>query len=204
MPIRQSSIVRSTGSSTCAGLLLAACLLCSLNPTNASAQTQASAPAQAAPASPGAVFPADKLAALLPPSVYFQGKTAPLQTRNAGGTTFAGGAIVWVALVDASGYATNVQERYQFYLVSEGPLNVGDARIAAGAYGGGFVGDHFIIMDLGGHTIAQGPVQTDAALTRPRPLQIVPDTLSSVKLYLGRRWVELQPGTSSASGQGTK
>lgn len=169
----------------------------------ACAQAQPS-PAQAAPSTPGAVFSAEQLSRLLPPSVYFQGKTAPLQTRNAGGTTFADGAIVWVSLVDASGYATSVQEKYQFYLVTEGPLRVGDARVPAGAYGGGFVGDHFLLMDLGGHTVAQGPVQTDAAMTRPRPLQVVPDTLSSVKLCLGRRWVTLQAGTPAAVQKGTR
>jgi hypothetical protein len=164
-------------------------------------QAQNAARAQSAPATPGAVFTADQLATLLPPSVYFQGRTAPLQVRNAGGATLANGGIVWASLVDASGYATSVQERYQFYLVTEGPLKVGDAQLAAGAYGGGFVGNQFVLMDLGGHTIAQGPLQTDAAMTRPRPLQIVPDTLSSVKLYLGRRWVSLQAGAGTARQQ---
>ena len=129
---------------------------------------------------------------MLPATVYFQRQTAPLQLRNAGGTAFANNRIVWVSLVDNSGYSTGVQERYQFYLVTEGPLRFGDASLPAGAYGGGFLGDHFLLMDLGGGTLAQGPLQNDAALVRPRPLQLVPGTSSAVKLYLGRRWVLLQ------------
>ncbi len=125
--------------------------------------------------------------------------------RNAAGTSFGGGAIVWAALVDSSGYASSVQEKYQFYLVTEGPLRVGASRLPPGAYGGGVVGDHFLFMDLGGHTLVQEPAQTDATLRRPRPLQMLPQSASSVKLLLGRRWIALQadplPDASSAANR---
>ncbi len=158
---------------------------------------QTSAATDAGAAQPGTPFSADKLAALLPSTVYFQGRSAPLQIRNAGGTTFAGGQVVWAALVDTSGYSTSVQERYQFDLVGEGPLRLGDASLPAGAYGAGFVGDRFLVMDLGGHTLVEGALQMDASLRRPRPLQVVADQPSSVKLYLGRHWVALQAGTAA-------
>lgn len=154
------------------------------------AQTSGSAHTPAA--APGVPFTAEKLVSLLPATVYFQGRTASLQVRNAGGTSFEGGAIVWAALVDSSGYASNVQDRYQFYLVTECPLRVGAGRLAPGAYGGGVVGDHFILMDLGGHTIADEPAKIDAALARPRPLQLIYQSGISVKLLLGRRWITLQ------------
>ncbi len=144
------------------------------------------------PAGPGVPFTADKLSSLLPATVYFQGRSAPLQLRNAAGTTFGPDQILWASLVDTSGYSTSVQERYQFFLVTEGPLRIGGTAVPAGAYGAGFVGDHFLLMDPGGHTIAQGPLQTDTGLRRPRPLQMVADQPSSIKLYLGRHWVLLQ------------
>lgn len=157
------------------------------------------APGPGAQASrPGVPFTADKLNSLLPTAVYFQGRTAPLQLRNSGGTDFGNGRIVWVSLVDSSGYASSVQERYQFYLVTEGPLQFGSARIAAGAYGGGFLGDHFVLMDLGGHTVAEGPISADPALARPRPLQVVGASPDAVKLYLGRNWVLLHSTTAGA------
>ena len=158
-------------------------------------QQQSASPAAPAPAStvqPGVPYNAQQLAGLLPPAVYFQGQTANLQLRNAVAIKFVRGAIAWVCLVDSSGYASDVQERYQFYLVTETRLRVGDAELPAGAYGGGFLKDRFLIMDLGGHTIAEGPVQTDATLHRPRPLQLQPDSSTSVKLFLGRRWVLLR------------
>ena len=160
------------------------------------ASPQAADPQQASSASTaasplGTPWAPAALANLLPPSVYFRGKSAPIQLRNAGAVRFGEDAIAWVALVDNSGYATDVQEKYQFYLVTEAPLLLGGTKLAAGAYGGGFLGERFVVMDLGGHTVAEGSLQTDPALKRPRPLQMLPDTPHAVKLYLGRHWVEL-------------
>jgi hypothetical protein len=165
-----------------------------------SAQSYAAMPAQAGQSrtaaaqatSPGVPFSPDKLASLLPATVYFQGRTAPVQLRNAGGTSFGEGRILWAALVDTSGYSTAVQDKYQFYFVTESPVRLGDKLIPAGAYGGGFLADRFVIQDLGGHTVAEGPLQDDASLRRPRPLQVVADSPDSVKLYLGRRWVAIK------------
>ncbi len=145
----------------------------------------ASASPEGQPLSPEAV------AKLLPATVYFQGKTAPIQLRNAAAVPL-GGAIVWAALVDTSGYASEVQERYQFYLVTEIPLLVGQTTLAAGAYGGGFLGERFLVMDLGGHTVAEGDLHQDPGMKRPRPLQMLPDSPDTVKLYLGRRWVQVK------------
>ncbi len=159
----------------------------------AAAQTAAPAPEKAGTtAGPGVPFTAEKMSSLLPQTVYFAGRTAPLQLRNASGTKFANGSILWVSLVDSSGYSSSVQERYQFYLVTEGPLRFGDVGLRAGAYGGGFVGDHFVLMDLGDHTVGEGPTQADAAMRRPRPLQLTADHPDAVKLYLGRKWVTLR------------
>ena len=156
----------------------------------AMAQSSSSAPTPSA--APGVPFTAEKLSSLLPATVYFQGRTASLQIRNAAGTAFEGGAIVWAALVDSSGYAGSVQDKYQFYLVTEGPLRVGEKRLAPGAYGGGIVGNKFILMDLGGHTVLDEPTKVNGTLARPRPLQMAFQSGSSVKLLLGRRWVALQ------------
>ena len=160
-------------------------------PAVAGAPQQRQTAAAANTTAPGAPFSVETLTPLLPETVYFEGRTAPLQTRNAGGTAFSGNAILWVSLVDSSGYATEVQNRYQFYLVTEGPLRVGTTELAAGAYGGGFLGDRFLLMDLGGHTVAEGSTESAASLARPRPLQLQADTPSSVKLFLRRHFLTL-------------
>ena len=151
-------------------------------------------------AAPGVPFTAEKLASLLPATVYFKGKTASLQIRNAGGISFEGGAIVWAALVDSSGYASNIQDRYQFYLVTECPLRVGASRLAPGSYGGGVTDDHFTFMDLGGHTVASEPAQVDASLPRPRPLQMLYKSGNSALLLVGRREITLRSDALPSTG----
>lgn len=154
-------------------------------------QTETAATAPGQPLTPA------KLAELLPEKVFFQGQSAPIQLRNAGGTRFGGGALVLAALVDTSGYSSGVQAKYQFYLIVEAEVRFGGQVLHPGAYGAGFVADDkFILMDIGGHTLAQGATQSDAALARPRPLQVVAASPGAVRLYLGRRYVMIEDASS--------
>jgi hypothetical protein len=130
----------------------------------------------------------DEIQKLVPASVYFRGKTAPVQQRNVGGTSFGEDGIFFAAMVDTSGYSTSVQEKYQFYVVTEGPISFGGHRLQPGAYGAGFVNGQFVVMDLGGHTLFQGDTMEDKELKHPRPLQVL-GAGNAVKLYLGRRYV---------------
>lgn len=188
-------------------LLTSTCVLPMLHSTPALADSPrawlqgSEHPSNAAANAQGVPFSPEKLASLLPATVYYQGRSAPLQIRNAAGTIFGNQATVWAALVDTSGYSTSVQERYQFYLVTEGGLRFGDVHLPAGAYGAGFVGERFVLMDLGGHPLGDGATQTDPNLRRPRPLQMVANGPSSVKLYLGRRWILLQADTSPSQAR---
>ncbi len=137
------------------------------------------------------VLAADQIDKLLPPSVYYKGQSAPLQLRNAAGIRTAAGSIAWMALVDTSGYSTGVRERYQFYLVTEAPLQFGTAVLPAGAYGAGFLADGTaIVLDLGAHEIAHTPAVTESSMHRPRPLQITANG-SAYRLYLGKQYVSI-------------
>lgn len=160
------------------------------------------ASAPAAPVLGTGVLPSPQVERLLPPSVYFNGQSAPLQLRNAAAFRSASGAIAWVSLVDTSGYSTGVRERYQFYVVSESPLMFGDVKLPAGAYGAGFLQDgSAVVLDLGAHEIARTPLKTDEAMRRPRPLQMQADG-SGYRLYLGKQYVTLSfvPGSGAATG----
>lgn len=128
---------------------------------------------------------------MFPATVYFQGKTAPVQWRNAAAVRFSAQAVFFAGLIDNSGYASGVQEKYQMYLLVEQPMQFGDRVLPAGAYGAGFVGKRFIVMDIGGNTVAEGETLLDEHLARPRPLQIMLLSASDAKLYLGRRWIPI-------------
>lgn len=119
------------------------------------------------------ILHAAEAAKILPDAVYFAGKSAGTQLRNAAGVHYADGLYVLAVLVDTSGYSTAVQEKYQGYLLTEVPLDFGNHRLPAGAYGIGFVGDHFGVMDIGSHDLLQSAAAHDASMTRPMPLQIL-------------------------------
>jgi hypothetical protein len=129
---------------------------------------------------------------LLPPAVFFRGQSAPVQARNSGGVRFNKDSVMLVTLVDNSGYSTQVQEKYQAYLITETPLSIDGHRLEPGAYGVGFIaGDHFIVMDIGGHDLFTANSTKDATLHRPSPLQVLaaPGTKDQYRIYSGRTFV---------------
>ena len=158
---------------------IAACLLV-LALTTATAQ------------SPARLFSAQELETTFPAKVYYLGKTAPVQLRNAAAVHLGEHGIFFAGLVDTSGYASGVQETYQMYLLLEQPTHFGTATLQPGAYGAGFVGDKAVVMDIGGHKIAETATQTDDRMARPRPLQLVQSADGGVRLYVGRRWCDIK------------
>jgi hypothetical protein len=126
---------------------------------------------------------------LLPAGVFYRGQSAPTQLRNSGGVKFADGFYVLATLVDNSGYSSDVQAKYQAWFVTEVPIKVGAQNLAAGVYGTGFVGDKFIVTDVGGHDLLTVNSVEDAGLKRPLPLQVMADPAGGFRLYAGRKYV---------------
>lgn len=145
----------------------------------------------AAAQGPARLFSAQEVETTFPAKVYYLAKTAPVQMRNAAAVHFGEHGIFFAGLVDTSGYASGVQETYQMYLLLEQPTHFGSVTLQPGAYGAGFVGDKAVVMDLGGHKIAETATQADDHLARPRPLQMV-QADGGVRLYLGRRWCDIK------------
>jgi hypothetical protein len=126
---------------------------------------------------------------LLPAAVYFKGQTATTQLRNSGGVKFADGFYVLAALVDTSGYSSDVQQKYQAYLIAEVPVKIEGRDLPAGVYGVGFVGgDQFVVLDVGAHDLFTVGSHTDAELKRPVPLKVAAAG-GGFRLYAGRRYV---------------
>lgn len=127
---------------------------------------------------------------LFPATVYYSGQSAPAQLRNSGGVKFSDGHYVLVSLVDTSGYSSSLASKYQGYLITEVPLAFADKHLAPGAYGIGFVSENkFVITDLGGNTLITASSSTDAAMSRPRPLEVTADSAGGYRLYSGRQYV---------------
>jgi hypothetical protein len=128
----------------------------------------------AAQAAAGMVLKPADLEKLFPAKVYYNGQTAPVEMRNTGGVKFADGHYVLAGLVDTSGYSTGVASKYQGYLITEVPLKIGGK---------------FLVTDLGGGDVLTAQTATDAALSRPRPLEVTVDPAGGYRLYSGRTCV---------------
>jgi hypothetical protein len=128
---------------------------------------------------------------LLPGSVYYKAQSAPTQLRNSSGIKFSDGYYVLVTLVDTSGYSSDIAAKYQGYFIAEVPLKFGSQSLPAGVYGIGFIGGcKFVVTDVGAHDVFSVDSQTDDAIKRPMPLQIMADPTGGFRLYAGRKFVK--------------
>jgi hypothetical protein len=144
------------------------------------------------PPSTGTVLNAAEATKLLPGSVFFSGQSAPVQARNSGGIKFGDGMLVLAALIDSSGYSSAVQQKYQSYLITEVAILINGKLLPPGAYGAGFIGGKFGVMDIGGHEMFSADAIHDADLKRPTPLQFIAvDTKGEFRLYQGRDYVSI-------------
>jgi hypothetical protein len=126
---------------------------------------------------------------LLPAAVYFKGQSATTQLRNSGGVKFADGFYVLTVMVDTSGYSSDVQQKYQAYLIVEVPIKIEGHNLPAGVYGVGFVADNkFVVLDVGAHDLFSVSSHKDEALKRPMPLKVTADN-GGFRLYAGRNYV---------------
>jgi len=158
--------------------------------TSALALTMLALPAQMRAQAADTVLKAADVEKQIPTNVYYRGQQAPTQLRNAGGVKFADGYFLLAALVDTSGYSTDVQAKYSGWLAVETPIKLGGKDLAAGVYGLGFIGDNkFVITDVGGHDVLTVNSGEDAGLKRPMPLQVLADPAGGFRLYAGRRYV---------------
>jgi hypothetical protein len=131
---------------------------------------------------------------VLPDKVFFRGQSAPVQARNAGGVHFADDFYLLAMLVDNSGYSTGIREKYQAYLITEVPLEIGGQTLKPGAYGCGFLENNkFGVMDLGANDLFQVTSTRDADIKHPVPLQIMATSEArKYRFYHGRDYVEFQ------------
>lgn len=126
---------------------------------------------------------------VVPQGFYFEGQSGATQMRNAAAAQLGPRRFVLAALVDTSGYSSDVREKYQGFIVTDSPVTVGGARLPTGAYGFGFTSDGWLhVMDVGGRRVLSARARTDDRLQRPRPLMMA-DARNGVRLYAGRSFV---------------
>lgn len=138
------------------------------------------------------VLSTEEIKKAVPTEFFFRGQKAPVQLRNSVGFQLADSKMTLAGLVDVSGYASSIQQKYQGMLITENKLNVGGSELAPGEYGFGFTADgKFVVMDVASNDVLSTTFQTDHALKRPVPLKLIEDG-DGYKLYAGRKWVSIK------------
>src|SRR5215469_1125292 len=138
------------------------------------------------------VLSADEVKRATPTEYFYRGQKAPVQLRNAVGFQQADGKMTLAALVDASGYSTAIQQKYQGLLITENKLDIGGSTLGPGEYGFGFTGDgKFMVMDVANSDVLSAGYQTEQALQHAVPLKLVADG-EGYKLYAGKKWIAIK------------
>jgi hypothetical protein len=138
------------------------------------------------------VLSADEVKKATPTEYFYRGQKAPVQLRNAVGFQLADSKMMLAALVDASGYSTAIQQKYQGLLITETKLDIGGSTLPPGQYGFGFTADgKFVVMDVANSDVLSAAYQTDQALQRAVPLKLIADG-EGYKLYAGKKWIAVK------------
>ena len=135
------------------------------------------------------VLAGQQLARVVPPGFYFEGQSAPTQTRNSAAARFGARRHVIAGMVDTSGYSADVRAKYEGFFITDSPVGVGGEQLGPGAYGFGFTDDSkFNLFDVGGRPLLSVGVTDDRVVRRPRPLMMT-KAEGGVRLYSGRQFV---------------
>lgn len=127
-------------------------------------------------------------AKIVPTSFYFAGQSAPTQMRNSAVARIGKDRYVIAGLVDTSGYSTEISGKYEGFLITDSPVNIGSKQLATGAYGFGFSGDGKLhIFDLSSKEIVSVETTSDKEMKRPRPL-IMTVAADGVRFYKGKNY----------------
>ncbi|MGZ4789843.1 MAG: hypothetical protein ACXVZV_07780 [Terriglobales bacterium] len=143
----------------------------------------------------------DQMAKFLPATVFLDGENVPTQKRNAV-LVDLGGKKTIISLVDTSGYSSAYQQKYSGVILTQGPVKIGSATLAPGAYGFGETkaGDQdkaavtLHIYDLGGKEVAQVPTEREPDMKGVRPVQVKTGSDGTASLYLGPYHASLAAG----------
>jgi hypothetical protein len=134
----------------------------------------------------------------VPAHFYLEGQAIPVQKRNAS-LVKGNGMRCLMALLDTSGYGTDITQKYNGMMLLEGKVTLGGQSMSTGAYGFGVKRPippatgpaKLLVYDIAGDKVAELTAAVDEQIQRPRPLQVIVDG-GEARLYLGRNWLELK------------
>jgi hypothetical protein len=135
------------------------------------------------------IVPEDQLPHVVPAGFYYEGQVAPTQMRNAAAVRVGAKKHVIAALVDNSGYASEIRAKIEGFWATDIPVRIGGKNLEVGVYPFGVTKEGVLnIYDLGGTLRFSVKATRDADLRTPRPLAMVKSS-DGIRFYRGRVFV---------------
>jgi hypothetical protein len=136
----------------------------------------------------------------VPTDFYLVGEHIPVEKRNAVLLKTGKGARVVLALVDTTGYSSQIQQKYIGMLISEAKISVCGNSIGVGSYGFGLdrpavpsnADAKFMLYNQAGEKVGECAVKKDDSVKQPKPLGVTTAKGAPAKLSLGKYTIEIK------------
>jgi len=136
----------------------------------------------------------------LPKDFYLEGNAIPTENRNAAMLKTPAGARVLFALIDTTGYSSQIRQKYIGMVIAEGKLSICGISVGVGSYGFGLdkppatsnEDAKFFLYDQAGEKVSECASKKDSEIKQPKPLSVVLAKEAPAKLYLGRYALPLE------------
>jgi len=135
----------------------------------------------------------------VPRDFYLEGNAIPTEKRNAVLLKSPAGARLLFALIDTTGYSSQIREKYIGMMIAEGAVSVCGVHLGVGSYGFGLdrpapnssEDARFFLYNQAGEKVGDCAAEKDTRIKLPKPLQVVLSKGEPARLYLGRYRVDL-------------
>jgi hypothetical protein len=136
----------------------------------------------------------------VPNDFYLEGNRIPVEKRNAALLKTPAGARLVLALIDTTGYSSQIKQKYIGMVITEGTVSVCGVSLSVGSYGFGLEKPaasssedaKFFLYNQAGDKVGDCAAKKDNALKQPKPLGVVLSKEGGARLYLGRYFLELK------------
>jgi hypothetical protein len=134
----------------------------------------------------------------MPKDFYLEGNAIPTEKRNAALLKTPEGKRVMVALIDTTGYSSQIKQKYIGMMIAEGAFSVCGQQVAVGSYGFGLdkptppsdADATFHFYNQAGDKLFDCAAKKDTTAAQAQPLKVT--TTGGAKLFLGKYWLELK------------
>jgi len=133
----------------------------------------------------------------VPKDFYLEGNAIPTEKRNAVLLKTKEGKRVVLALIDTTGYSSQIRQKYIGMVIAEGTFSVCGQQVTVGSYGFGLdkpappsdADATFHLYNQAGDKLFDCAAKKDTAAKQAVPLQVT--TTGGAKLMLGKYWLDL-------------